>query len=215
MKEKLPLILYLKRVIAIFSISLCLVCPGYAAERDVTLLWDESIDAPYLQSYNIYYSTAPCDSGSLNTADYAVSYTLAGGSPVFLNPLTDPKPITIDKNNTQITIHFSDASKIYFFAATAVDTVGLESIPTPEVTFSFVSSSFCSGGAVVLQNQTFISGNTYNCIATTSITAGAGVTVQSGATVYFRAPMINLQSGFRMESGAVFSAKQCPNYSNF
>jgi hypothetical protein len=214
MKETSTFLLYLKRVTAIFSISLCLVGPGYAAERDVTLLWDESIDAPYLQSYNIYYYTTPCDPGSLNTADYAVSYTLAGGSPVFLNPLTDPKLITIDKNNTQITIHFSDASKIYFFAATAVDTGGLESIPTPEVTFSFESSGVCSGESVVLQNVTFISGNTYNCIATTSITAGTGVTVQSGAKVNFRAPIINLQPGFRIESGAVFSAKQCPNYSN-
>jgi len=127
---------YLKRVMVIFSISLCLLCPGYAAERDVTLQWDESIDAPYLQSYKIYYYTTSGDPGSLDTADYAVSFTLAGGSPILINPLTDPKPITIDKNNTQITIHFSDASKMYYFVATAVDTGGLESIPTPEVTFS-------------------------------------------------------------------------------
>lgn len=119
-----------------FSISLCLVCPGYAAERDVTLQWDESIDAPYLQSYKIYYYTTSGDPGSLDTTDYAVSYTLAGGSPIFINPLTDPKPITIDKSNTQITLHFSDASKVYYFVATAVDTGGLESIPTDEVTFS-------------------------------------------------------------------------------
>ena len=125
--------LYLKRVSVIFSISLCLVCPGYAAERDITLQWDESIDAPYLQSYKIYYYTTPGDAGSLNAADYAVSYTLAGGSPILINPLTDPKPITIDKSNTQITFHFSDASKIYYFVVTAIDTRELESIPTNEV----------------------------------------------------------------------------------
>jgi hypothetical protein len=119
-----------------FSVSFCLVCPGYAAERDVTLQWDESIDGPYLQSYKIYYYTTSGDPGSLNTTDYAVSYTLAGGGPIIINPLTDPKPIAIDKNNTQITIHFSDASKVYYFVATAVDTGGLESIPTSEVTFS-------------------------------------------------------------------------------
>jgi hypothetical protein len=66
----------------------------------------------------------------------------------------------------------------------------------------------CSGDVVVLQNMIFVSGNTYNCIATTSITAGTGVTVQSGATVNFKAPKINLQPGLRVESGAVFSAKQ-------
>jgi M6 family metalloprotease-like protein len=65
----------------------------------------------------------------------------------------------------------------------------------------------CSGGAVVLQNVTFASG-TYNCTATTSITAGTGVTVKSGATVNFRAPIIDLHPGFRVENGAVFSAKQ-------
>jgi len=68
--------------------------------------------------------------------------------------------------------------------------------------------SGCSGDVVVLQNMTFVSGQTYSCIATTSITAGTGVTVQSGAIVNFRAPKINLQPGFRVESGAVFSAKQ-------
>jgi hypothetical protein len=66
----------------------------------------------------------------------------------------------------------------------------------------------CSGGVVVLQNMTFTTGNTYDCTATISITADTGVTVQSGATVNFRAPIINLQPGFRIESGAVFSAKQ-------
>jgi hypothetical protein len=66
----------------------------------------------------------------------------------------------------------------------------------------------CSGDVVVLQNTTFTTGNTYNCTATTSITAGTGVTVQNGATVNFRAPKINLQPGFKVESGAVFSAKQ-------
>ncbi|MBM4314565.1 MAG: hypothetical protein FJ122_11705 [Deltaproteobacteria bacterium] len=66
----------------------------------------------------------------------------------------------------------------------------------------------CSGDVVVLQNMTFTSGNTYNCTATTSITAGMGLTVQNGAIVNFRAPIINLQPGFRVENGAVFSAKQ-------
>ncbi|HBB16503.1 MAG: hypothetical protein A3J94_14595 [Syntrophus sp. RIFOXYC2_FULL_54_9] len=129
-------ILYLKMATVMFFLSLCLICPSYAAERDVTLQWDESIDAPYLQSYRIYYYTTSGDLGSLDIADYAVSYALAGGAPILINPLTDPKPITIDKNNTHITVHFSDASKIYYFVATAVDTEGLESIPTAEVTFS-------------------------------------------------------------------------------
>jgi uncharacterized repeat protein (TIGR02543 family) len=74
------------------------------------------------------------------------------------------------------------------------------------VTATFMSD--CSGDVVVLQNMTFTSGNTYNCTATTSITAGTGVIVRSGAIVNFRAPNINLQPGFSVESGAVFSVKQ-------
>jgi hypothetical protein len=114
-------------------LSLCLVCTGYAAERDITLQWDESIDAPYLQSYVVYYYTAQGAAGSLNASDYAVSYKLPGGSPILINPSIDPKPITINKSNTQITLHFSTNVKDYYFVVTAVDTRGLESIPSPEV----------------------------------------------------------------------------------
>jgi hypothetical protein len=144
MKTALTFFLY-------FSLSLCLVSPGYTAERDITLQWDESIDAPSLQSYKIYYYTTSGDAGSLNAADYAVSYTLAGESPVLINPLSDPKPITINKSNTQVTLHFSAASKIYCFAVTAVDTKGLESLPTNEVISEIGSegsaTSAGSGGA--------------------------------------------------------------------
>lgn len=154
MKGALTYLLYLKRISIIFSISLCLVCPGYAAERDITLQWDESIDAPYPQSYVIYYYTTQGDAGSLNSSDYAESYTLVGGSPILINPLSHPKPITIDKSNTQITLHFSDNSRDYYFVATAVDTRGIESIPTPEVsTISYhvsVDSSVISFDPVVI-----------------------------------------------------------------
>lgn len=128
-QEALTFVMYLKRGVVIVLISLCFGCPGYAAGRELTLQWDSAIDDPYLQSYRIYYYTTPGDIKSLNTTDYALSYKLAGGSPIALNPLTDPKPITINKSNSQITLHFSDASKIYYFAVAAVDTRGVESIP--------------------------------------------------------------------------------------
>ncbi|MBE9475241.1 MAG: S8 family serine peptidase [Chloroflexi bacterium] len=66
----------------------------------------------------------------------------------------------------------------------------------------------CSGDVVVLQNVTFPSGTTCECVGTTSITAGTGVTVQSGATVTFTAPTVKLQPGFHAESGAVVRIKQ-------
>ena len=138
---------YLKRASIIFSVYLCFVCTGYAAERDITLRWDKSIDDPYIQSYVVYYYTKQGVVGSLNASDYAVSYTLPGGRPILINSRTDPKPITIDKSNTQITLRFSNGSKTYYFAVTAVDTRGLEGLPSNEVStialyFPHVDTSF-------------------------------------------------------------------------
>lgn len=141
MKKTLGLFSYLKGVsVNIVIISLCLICTGYAAERDFTLQWDESIDAPYLQSYKIYYYTTLGDTGSLNPVDNAVSCS----TPLFpAAPCTPNGPITIDtkdKNNTKITLGLkvppvSDPTKSYYFVVTAVDQRGLESIPTLEITF--------------------------------------------------------------------------------
>jgi hypothetical protein len=133
MKKAFNFLSYLKSVNTICLISLYLACPGYAAEREMTLQWDHSIDFSNLQSYKIYYYTTPGNTGSLDTADYAVSYQLAEGGRIFINPLTDPKPITINKSNTQITLHFPDSVKTYYFAATAIDMNGLESLPSNEV----------------------------------------------------------------------------------
>ncbi len=145
MKKVLNILSYLKSVNTIFLISLCLACPGYAAERDITLQWDHSIDASKLQSYKIYYYTTPGNTGSLDTADYAVSYQLEEGNPILINPLTDPKPITINKSNTQITLHFSDAGKIYYFVVTAIDMKGLESLPTNEISSEIGSNGGGTG----------------------------------------------------------------------
>lgn len=101
--------------------------------QDITLQWTESIDAPYLTSYRVYYYTVSNDPESLQTADYAAAYSLADGTASQLNPSTDPKPITISKTNTQITLHFANTNT-YYFVVTAVDTRGLESVPTSEVT---------------------------------------------------------------------------------
>jgi alpha-N-arabinofuranosidase len=98
-------------------------------------------------------------------------------------------------------IGFGSASTSFSFTFPAYSATVITLVP-------ITGYAGCSGDVVVLQNMTFTSGNTYNCTATTSITAGTGVTVQSGATVNFRAPRINYQPGFKVESGAMFSAKQ-------
>jgi len=66
----------------------------------------------------------------------------------------------------------------------------------------------CSGDSVALQNATFPTGTTCECMGSTSITIGTGVTVQDGATVTFRAPTVTLQPGFHAENGAVVRIKQ-------
>jgi len=60
----------------------------------------------------------------------------------------------------------------------------------------------CSGDVVVIDNATFASGMTCECIGTTSITIGTGVIVRSSATVTFTAPVVIIQPGFHAESGA-------------
>lgn len=105
----------------------------FAEGPDITLKWDESIDADYIQSYKIYYYTESNEPESLSESDYAVAYSLPGSIVVSIDPRTDPKAVTIDKSNTQITLHMPDNKKIYFFAITSVDMYGIESFPTPEV----------------------------------------------------------------------------------
>ena len=112
----------------------------FAASRDVTLQWDQSPDVSSLQSYRIYYYTVSGDVDSLDPADYAVSYTLASGSPISINP-AGPKPITIDKTNTQITIHFVSDTKNYYFSITSIDIYGVESDLSPELSVASPSSA--------------------------------------------------------------------------
>ena len=66
----------------------------------------------------------------------------------------------------------------------------------------------CSGDVIVLQNVTFSSGMSCECIGITSITVGTGVTIESGATVTFTAPRVTLQPGFHAESGANVTINQ-------
>jgi hypothetical protein len=60
--------------------------------------------------------------------------------------------------------------------------------------------SECSGDTVVLTGGTF--SNTCECVGTTSITISGKVTVQAGATITFKAPLVIIRSGFHVEAGA-------------
>jgi len=66
----------------------------------------------------------------------------------------------------------------------------------------------CSGDNVTLVDVTFPAGETCECVGTTSITIGTGVTIPATATVTFIAPSIKVQPGFHAATGAVVRMKQ-------
>ena len=61
----------------------------------------------------------------------------------------------------------------------------------------------CSGDEVVLDKGIFSTGTICECIAETSITMGTDVLVQSGATVTFISPIVQITPGFRVENTAI------------
>ncbi len=63
----------------------------------------------------------------------------------------------------------------------------------------------CPGNNVVIANRRFSSGTNCICVGYESITIGAGVIIESGATVTFSAPKVYLQSGFQAKQGSVVS----------
>jgi hypothetical protein len=71
------------------------------------------------------------------------------------------------------------------------------------VVFAKLSAcSECSGSPVTLTGITFESGRVCKCSDATAINLGSGVTVKSGATVFFEAPAVNIGSGTRFEQGS-------------
>jgi len=60
----------------------------------------------------------------------------------------------------------------------------------------------------VITNATYRAGTTCSCSNATSITLGGNVTVENGATVTFKAPIITVNPGFHAENGSTVYIKQ-------
>gem|GEM_PF-6129952 len=60
----------------------------------------------------------------------------------------------------------------------------------------------------VITNAIYRAGATCSCSNATSITLGGSVTVEKGAAVTFKAPIITVQPGFHAETGAVVNMQQ-------
>jgi hypothetical protein len=144
---------YLRSATLIFVLFLCLAFPGFATARNVTLQWDHSIDYPYIQSYRVYYYTTSHVKDFLIPDDRATSCTVEFSPPPPPLPLPPPPPcsveqgpITIDKQNTQITLTLPESSKYYYFVVSSVDTRGLEGETTNEISDPLVRLSVVKEG---------------------------------------------------------------------
>ena len=81
------------------------------------------------------------------------------------------------------------------------------------VTANFTGSTLspcpeCKGDPVELANVEFGSTTSCECRAATAINIGPGVIIQSGATVIFTAPTVNIRSGFRAREGGLLRIRQ-------
>jgi len=121
--------LCLKVYCIVVSLVLCLAAPGYAIQP-IHLVWDKSIDEPYLKHYEIYYDTVSGPASydpSLPSPDYATRFSMDNKTTWEENP---PYPIVVPVQNIEIYevyIEFTDDTKPYFFAVKAVDIRNLKS----------------------------------------------------------------------------------------
>ena len=97
----------------------------------------------------------------------------------------------------------------YYVRAYATNTA--DTVYGNEVTFTTLSDTDCpecSEDPVVLTNVTFPTGTNCECSATTSITFESDVTVETGATVTFIAPLIVTKSVAKIKNGAMVIMRQ-------
>jgi len=93
---------------------------------------------------------------------------------------------------------------------TGTERTGTITIAGKTFTLTQTSSSECPDcpGDGVITNATYKNGTVCSCSNATSITLGSNVTVESGATVTFTAPRVNIQPGFHAESGSNVTIRQ-------
>ena len=70
------------------------------------------------------------------------------------------------------------------------------------------SSCECSGVDVIIQNRTFSSGLDCQCNATSSMTLGPNVTIESNARVRVVSPKVTFKTGVHVEDGADLKINQ-------
>ncbi len=99
----------MKKLFLSFIVYFLFSVNAFAGTSEVTLQWDQSLDHQYLRAYKVYWGTVAGEFPKPNAAE-------AG---LLLNFTTPP---------------LSDGT--YYFVVTAIDTRGLESIPSNEISLA-------------------------------------------------------------------------------
>ncbi len=176
------------------------------------IIFDPSESVPTVTTNSVSSVTAStASSGGNVTSEGSASVTARG-----VCWSTSATPTTANSHTTDGTGTGTYSSSItglspgtpYHARAYATNSIGTGYGSDLTFTTATTSCPDCSGTEVNLVNVTFVSGTTCECVGTTSIIIGTGVTVQSGATVTFKAPTIRLRPGFHAEEGAVVRMKQ-------
>ena len=92
----------------------------------------------------------------------------------------------------------------YHYRVAATNTAG--TTYGSDKTFTTLSCPDCSGP--VVENVTFPSNKNCECISSTAITMGTGITFETGANVTVKAPTVILKPGFRAPSNARLNIRQ-------
>ena len=160
--------------------------------------------ATSISSYSATLNGTVNPNGASTTVvfEYGLSTSYGSTATAAQSPLTGTTSQAVSAGITGLT-----PGTTYHYRVVAMNGVATGS--GSDRTFTTVKScSECSGSRVVLENVTFPSGEECECIASISITAGTGVTVENGAIITFQAPTIKLKSGFHTENGAVVKIRQ-------
>jgi len=146
---------------------------------------------------SISYKTATLN-GTVNPNGYAASYHFEYGQTTTYGNYTLTTSAGSGASAVPVSYSITNLRPITLYHYRIVATGYGESVYGNDKTFT----TTCSGDAVVLENVVFLSGATWNCTGTQSITVGPDTGMQEGSVVNFAAPQITTDGAVNIESGA-------------
>ena len=134
MKKRFNILPYLKTICIGVVITYCMITYGYADNLPICLQWDESIDAPYLTSYEIIYNNGVMPPYPVTDPGFVIGYSYElpaePTNPLQWNAIEEISPggkfpYEIDKSKTQICFLLSTNTEVYSFTVRSKDNRGL------------------------------------------------------------------------------------------